>query len=185
MVDAILNSGMPAPIDVQVSSRDLPLTYGLAQDLASRIRKLRGVGEVYIPQDMNYPALRLNVDRVHAGELGLSQKDVVDNVITALNSNIMIAPNYWVDYKTGNDYFLTVQYYEHGQPAIHNLVDLQADPAARAQSDQADHARFGGQAGDHAVAHRDRSLPDPARGRCLCHARGRRSGQGDRRHPTE
>ena len=55
---------------------------------------------------MNYPALRLNVDRVHAAELGLTQKEIVDNVITALNSNIMIAPNYWVDYKTGNDYFL-------------------------------------------------------------------------------
>jgi len=31
----------------------------------------------------------------------------------------MIAPNYWVDYKTGNDYFLTVQYAEHGKAAIH------------------------------------------------------------------
>jgi multidrug efflux pump subunit AcrB len=49
---------------------------------------------------------------------------VVDDVITALNSNVMIAPNYWVDYKTGNDYFLTVQYYEHGRPAIHNFLDL-------------------------------------------------------------
>ena len=77
---------------------------------------------------MNYPAMRMDVDRVHAAELGLSQKDVVDNVITALNSNIMIAPNYWVDYKTGNDYFLTVQYYEHGKPAIHNLVDLKHIP---------------------------------------------------------
>jgi len=128
MVDAILNTGMPAPIDVQVSSRDLRRTYRVAQDLAGRIRTLRGVGEVYIPQDMNYPALRLNVDRVHAAELGLSQKEIVDNVITALNSNTMIAPNYWVDYNTGNDYFLTVQYYEHGRPAIHNLVDLKQIP---------------------------------------------------------
>ena len=59
---------------------------------------------------------------------GLSQKDVVDNVITALNSNIMIAPNYWVDYKTGNDYFLSVQYAEHGKGAIHNLIDLKEIP---------------------------------------------------------
>jgi len=128
MVDAILNSGMPAPIDVQVNTRDLALTYGTAQDLARRIRQLPGVGQIYIPQDMNYPAIRLNVDRVHAGELGLSQKDVVDNVITALNSNTMIAPNYWVDYKTGNDYFMSVQYSEHGPAAIHNLVDLKNIP---------------------------------------------------------
>src|SRR5271157_3121541 len=124
MVDAILNMGMPAPIDVQVSSPDLDQIYGIAQNLANRFRELHGVGQVYIPQDMNYPALRLDVDRIHAGELGLTQKDVVDNVITALNSNSMIAPNYWVDRKSGNDYFLTVQYFEKGRSAIHNFADL-------------------------------------------------------------
>jgi len=124
MVDAVLNSGMPAPIDVQVSSRSLTQSYSIAQDLANRIRQLPGVGEVYIPQDLNYPGLRLDIDRVHAGELGLTEKEVVDNVITALNSNTMIAPNYWVDHKTGNDYFLTVQYFENGRAAIHNFADL-------------------------------------------------------------
>jgi multidrug efflux pump subunit AcrB len=133
MVDAVLNMGMPAPIDVQVSSPDLQQIYGVAQDLASQIRSLRGVGEVYVPQDLNYPALRLDVDRVHAGELGLTQKDVVDNVITALNSNYMIAPNYWVDHKSGNDYYLTVQYFEKGRAAIHNMVDLGQIPL-RAQT---------------------------------------------------
>jgi multidrug efflux pump subunit AcrB len=107
MVDAILNSGMPAPIDVQVSGRSLKEIYGVAQGLASRIRQLPGVGEVFIPQDMNYPGIRLNIDRVHAAELGLTQKEIINNVITALNSNAMIAPNYWVDRKSGNDYFRT------------------------------------------------------------------------------
>jgi len=124
MVDAILNQGAPAPIDVQVSSSNLEQINGIAQTLAAEIRQIHGVGQVYVPQDMNYPALRLDVDRVHAGELGLSQKDVVDNVITALNSNYMIAPNYWVDRKSGNDYYLTVQYFEKGQSAIHNIADL-------------------------------------------------------------
>ncbi|MDE3165769.1 MAG: efflux RND transporter permease subunit, partial [Acidobacteriota bacterium] len=128
MVDAVLNTGMPAPIDIQISASDLNRTYNTALDLAARIRRLPGVGEVYIPQDMNYPAVRLDVDRVHAAELGLSPKDIVDNVITALNSNTMIAPNYWVDHQTGNDYFLTVQYYENGKPAIHNFVDLKSIP---------------------------------------------------------
>ncbi len=128
MVDAILNSGMQAPIDVQVNTRDLTATYNVAQDLARRFHNLPGIDQIYIPQDMNYPAIRMNVDRVHAGELGLTQKDVVDNVITALNSNTMIAPNYWVDYKSGNDYFLSVQYAEHGKGAIHNLVDLKGIP---------------------------------------------------------
>jgi multidrug efflux pump subunit AcrB len=124
MVDAILNTGMPAPIDVQVSSPNLEEIHGIAENLAAEIREIHGVGQVFIPQDMNYPALRLDVDRVHAGELGLSQKDVVDNVITALNSNYMIAPNYWVDRKSGNDYYLTVQFFEKGPAAIHNMADL-------------------------------------------------------------
>jgi hydrophobic/amphiphilic exporter-1 (mainly G- bacteria), HAE1 family len=128
MQDAILNQGQPAPIDVQVNTRDLKLTYATAQDLARRIRRIPGVDQIYIPQDMNYPSVRMDIDRVHAGELGLTQKDVVDNVITALNSNIMIAPNYWVDYKTGNDYFLSVQYAENGKNAIHNLIDLKQIP---------------------------------------------------------
>jgi len=128
MVDAILNMGMPAPIDIQVSSPNLSQIYGVAQDIASRVRRLPGVGEVYIPQDMNYPAVRLDVNRVHAAELGLSPKEIVYNVITALNSNTMIAPNYWVDHKTGNDYYLTVQYYEDGASAIHSFLDLKSIP---------------------------------------------------------
>ena len=124
MVDAVLNMGMPAPIDVQVSSDDLHQAYQVAGDLADRIRALGGVSEAYIPQDMNYPAVQLDVNRVHAAELGLTPENVVRNVITALNSNLMIAPNYWLDRKTGNDYFLTVQYYENGRPSVHDFVDL-------------------------------------------------------------
>ena len=66
-----------------------------------------GVSSAYIPQEMNYPALRLDANRVHASELGLDPWNIVNNVITAPDSNTMIAPNYWVDRKTGNDYFLT------------------------------------------------------------------------------
>src|ERR1022692_2626266 len=84
---------------------------------------------------MNYPTLKLDINRVHAAELGLTQKDIVGNVITALNSNMMIAPNFWVDYKTGNDYFLTVQYYENGPSAIHNFVDLTQIPLRRRTND--------------------------------------------------
>jgi hydrophobic/amphiphilic exporter-1 (mainly G- bacteria), HAE1 family len=135
MVDAIVNTGMPAPIDLQISSQNLAQAYSMAQDLGSRIRRLPGVGEVYIPQDMNYPTIHLDIDRIHAKELGLTQQEIIDNVITALNSNTMIAPNFWVDYKTGNDYFLTVQYYENGQPAIHNFVDLQQIPIRRRVDD--------------------------------------------------
>jgi multidrug efflux pump subunit AcrB len=124
MVDAIINTGMPAPIDIQVTSPDIPADFSLAHEIATKVAALPETGQIYIPQDMDYPGIRMDVNRVHAAELGLTQKEVVENVITALNSNVMIAPNYWVDRKTGNDYFLTVQYYENGTPSIRNPLDL-------------------------------------------------------------
>jgi multidrug efflux pump subunit AcrB len=123
--DAVLNQGLPAPIDLQVKGQDLESTYRVAADLARRVRGLRGVSQVYIPQDIDYPALRLDVDRVRAAEFGLNQREVVDNVITALSSNQMIAPSYWIDPRTGNDYFLTVQYPE---TEISSLFSLKSIP---------------------------------------------------------
>ena len=113
LVDAVLNLGLPAPIDVQVSGTDLEHAYAVAQEIAKRAQKLPGVSDVLIPQDIDAPSLQLNINRIRASELGLSQREVVDNIITALTSNAMIAPSYWVDPKTGNDYFLTVQYPEN------------------------------------------------------------------------
>ena len=125
IVDAVLNQGLPAPIDVQVSGSNLEAAYRTATQLAGEIRKTPGVSEVYIPQDVDYPSLHLDVDRLRAAELGLNQKEVVDNVITALTSNGMIAPSYWIDPKTGNDYMLTVQYPEQN---IQSLSDLKGIP---------------------------------------------------------
>ena len=181
MVDAILNSGMPAPIDVQVNTRDLGVSYNVAQDLARRIRALPGIGQVYIPQDLNYPAIRMDVDRVHAAELGLTQKNVVDNVITALNSNTMIAPNYWVDYATGNDYFLSVQYAEHGQGAIHNLVDLKQIPLRAPNLKEPTTLDSVVKLEETPVAHGNRPLPDPANRGHLRDARRRGSGESGER----
>ncbi len=123
--DAVLNMGLPAPIDVQVSGGDLETIYQTAVGIAREIRRLPGVKDAFIPQDLDYPALRLAVNREHASELGLDQKEVVDNIITALTSNGMIAPSYWIDPKTGNDYMLTVQYPE---TAVKSFADLKEIP---------------------------------------------------------
>jgi HAE1 family hydrophobic/amphiphilic exporter-1 len=125
LVDAVLNQGMPAPIDVQVSGMDLKTNDRIAQDLARQIRAAKGVSDVYIPQDMDYPALQVNVNRDRAAELGLTPKEVIDNLITALTSDVMIAPSYWVDPKNGNNYFVTVQYPEN---QVKSIQDLKAMP---------------------------------------------------------
>jgi multidrug efflux pump subunit AcrB len=84
--------------------------YATASNLAAQIRNLNGVSDVLIPQDLDYPGLELDVNREMAGRLGLDSSEIVDNVITALTSNGMIAPSYYVDPKNGNNYLLTVQF---------------------------------------------------------------------------
>ncbi len=133
LVDSVLNLGLPAPIDVQVSGMNLEKTYAAASALAEQIRHVQGVSDVLVPQDIDYPALRLNIDRERASLIGVSQKEVVDNVITALTSNSMIAPSYWVDPRSGNDYLLTVQYSED---AVNSLNDLKQVPIRSANGKQ-------------------------------------------------
>jgi HAE1 family hydrophobic/amphiphilic exporter-1 len=125
LVDAVLNLGMPAPLDIQVSGNNLEEAHNVATEIAQQARALPGVSDVLVPQDVDYPSLKLDIDRIRASELGLSEKEIVGNVITALTSDQMIAPSFWVDPKSGNDYMLTVQYPEN---YIKNLTDLAGVP---------------------------------------------------------
>jgi multidrug efflux pump subunit AcrB len=116
---------MPAPLDIQVSGMDLHQAHAIATELAQKARALPGVSDVLVPQDVDYPALKIDIDRERASELGLSAQEIVDSLITALTSNGMIAPSYWIDPKTGNNYLLTVQYPEN---YVKNLADLGSMP---------------------------------------------------------
>ena len=110
LVDGVINQGLPAPIDIQISSMNMDASYALAKSLAAKIQTMPNVSSVYIPQSISYPGLQLNIDRERASLIGLSARDVVDDVITALTSDGMIAPSYWIDPATGNNYMVTVQY---------------------------------------------------------------------------
>ncbi len=113
LVDSVVNMGMPAPIDIQVSGNNQHAAYAVASEMAAKLRQLKDVSDVLIPQDLDYPGIELDVRREMAARLGLTATDVVNNVVTALTSNGMIAPSYWVDPSSGNNYFLTVQYTNH------------------------------------------------------------------------
>jgi hydrophobic/amphiphilic exporter-1 (mainly G- bacteria), HAE1 family len=124
LVDAIVNQGAPAPIDIKVAvsaGTDYQTAHAIAADIADKVRPLPGVSEVLVPQDVDYPSLHLDINREHASELGLNAQDVIDSLITALTSDGMISPSYWIDPVKGNPYLLTVQYPED---FIKNLPDL-------------------------------------------------------------
>lgn len=124
LVDSVVNLGLPAPIDIQVSGNDQKQAHDIATDIAAKIRGIRSVSDVLIPQDLDYPGIQLNVNREMAGRLGLSSHEVIDNVITALSSDSMIAPSYWVDPHTGNNYMLTVQYAESQVKSVNDLTHI-------------------------------------------------------------
>ena len=145
LVDGVINQGLPAPIDVQIKSQDMDRSYDLARSLAAKIEAMPNVSGVYIPQSINYPGLQLNIDRERASQVGLSAKDVVDDVITALTSDGMVAPSYWIDPKSGNNYMVTVQYASHW---INNmsLEDLKNIPLRGARPQGYGPMQEGGQA---------------------------------------
>ena len=125
LVDAVVNQGQPAPLDVRVGGNDLEQDFAFAQALGMKLRGLSSVSDVLIPQDLDYPGLELNIDREHAALLGISPQSAIDNVITALTSDSMISPSFWVDPKTGNNYMLTVQYPDN---QIKTLTDFEQIP---------------------------------------------------------
>ena len=115
---------------IQVSGMDMKGLHGIASEIAEQVRGIPGVSDVLVPQDVDYPALKIDIDRERASELGLSAEEVSDSLITALTSNGMIAPSYWIDPKTGNNYLLTVQYPEVPYPGdyVKNLASLGSMP---------------------------------------------------------
>ncbi|HEY1950458.1 MAG TPA: efflux RND transporter permease subunit [Bryobacteraceae bacterium] len=131
LVDSVVNQGKPAPIAIQISGNNLRQAYDLALATAVKLRGLASVNDVLVPQDLDYPGLELNINREYAGLLGISPKQIVDNVITALTSDGMIAPSFWVDPATGNSYMLTVQYPEN---QIKTMTDFKQIPLRSADN---------------------------------------------------
>ena len=124
IVDSVLNFGLAAPIDVQINGPSYAQLYPVARRVKAALEPLPLVADTFIPQESDYPTLDVKVDRIKAARLGLDQRDVVSNLITALTSNAMIAPSIWIEPKTGNDYFLTAQYYENEINSIESLKNI-------------------------------------------------------------
>jgi multidrug efflux pump subunit AcrB len=128
MMRQILNAGAVAPIEVQIHSRDDVLRRDLARKLDRRIGRIPQVKDTYMPQGMNLPQLRVNVDRDQAQLLGFTETDVIRNVITALMSSAQLAPNFWIDPATGNPYIIGAQYPQEQVVDLHTLEGIPISP---------------------------------------------------------
>jgi multidrug efflux pump subunit AcrB len=124
MIRRILNSGAVAPIEVQVFGRNAEDRRRAARELDLQIGRLPQVKDTYLPQALNLPQLRIDVDRTRAALLGFTESDVIRNIITAIMSSAQIAPNFWIDPQSGNPYFIGVQYPETIVDDIHTLENI-------------------------------------------------------------
>jgi CzcA family heavy metal efflux pump len=121
----ILNFGLPSPIDVQVSGRDLQSNFDYAAKLAASMRRIAGIADVRIQQIMGQPTLLLASKRRFAIGTGLTESDIASNVLSTLSGSGQTATTYWLDPTTGISYLVNIQL---PQNQITSVNDLQLIP---------------------------------------------------------
>jgi multidrug efflux pump subunit AcrB len=118
----IVNFGLPAPIDLQVVGRNAEANYKIAQRMAARIARIPGAADVHVHQVNEQPEIRLNVDRVKASQLGLTQRDVTSNMLISLSGSATVAPNFWLNWSNGVNYGIGVQTPQYRMDSLDALL---------------------------------------------------------------
>jgi multidrug efflux pump subunit AcrB len=126
MVSAALNYGASSPIDIEISGGTSEQAMDLARDIRARVAGVRGAADVRVSQRLDAPYLILDVDRQKAASVGLSARDVMLQVVAAMNSSTSINRNFWIDTRSGNQYFVAVQYPEDPDRTIEDLQNVMA-----------------------------------------------------------
>ncbi len=124
MLSAALNFGLPAPINIQVEGNNLEQARAIAEKIVAHAKTVRGAVDARIQQRLDAPQINVEVDRVRAGQLGLTQDHIVKNIVTALNSSVNFSPSFWFDERNGNHYFVGAQYREENIQSLDTLLDI-------------------------------------------------------------
>ena len=141
IVTQILNFGLPSPIDVQISGAQRDATLQAARALEAELRAVPGVVDVHLHQIVAAPKLHVEVDRLRASEVGLSERDVAGNLLLTVSSSAQVNPTFWTDARTGNAYPVALQVPEaqvDSVDAIAGLALVAADGRQKLLADVAD-----------------------------------------------
>jgi multidrug efflux pump subunit AcrB len=130
IVNQILNFGLPAPIDIQISGRQFEKNYALAEKIRHDVNAVPGAVDVHINQVLYAPELRVNVDRVRAQTTGLTQASVANSMLYALSGSGQASPNFWLNPQNGVSYNVVVQ---APQYTINSVASLNGIPVAAAK----------------------------------------------------
>jgi multidrug efflux pump subunit AcrB len=125
IVTQILNFGQPAPIDIQVVGRNLLANHEFADELMNKLKFIPGMVDLHIQQPMDYPKLHIDVDRTKASEVGLTQRDVANNLLLSLSGSGQVQPTFWLDPATGVSYSVDAM---SPQYRVDSLQDLENIP---------------------------------------------------------
>lgn len=109
IVSQVLNAGLPAPIDIQISGREKAKNFKIAQLLKEKITHVKGAVDVTLHQIVDAPQLKFAVDRTKADQLGLTQKDIAASLLISLSSSFQTSPTFWVNPKNGVNYNVAIQ----------------------------------------------------------------------------
>ncbi|MDE1150028.1 MAG: efflux RND transporter permease subunit [Azospirillaceae bacterium] len=129
----VLNFGLPAPLDVQISGNDLDTNRIYANKLLAKIARIPGVADARIQQAFQLPSLKVDVDRSLAGLVGLTEKDAATTMLDTLAGSSQTAPTYWLDHKSGISYPVSIQ---TPQRDIDTMGGLQTMPLSATNSNQ-------------------------------------------------
>ena len=125
LIRSAMNEGKSTPINVQITTKNLNRARRVAEQILGEIRGIDGVVDARIMQRLNYPEYVIKVDQAKAANLGLNQRDVMQNLVASLNSSVAFnKKNFWIDPKTHNQYFVGVQYEEADITSIETLLDI-------------------------------------------------------------
>jgi multidrug efflux pump subunit AcrB len=120
-----MNEGRSTPISIRVTGKNEKLAHRIATSIKNEVNTIDGIVDARVIQRLNYPEYLIKVDRAKAAELGLTQDDVMRNVVAAFNSSIQFNKhNFWIDPRSKNQYFVGVQYYENDIKSIETLMDI-------------------------------------------------------------
>jgi multidrug efflux pump subunit AcrB len=109
IVSQVLNFGLSSPLDLQVEYPDLQKGYEVARKLRDGIAEVAGTADAHIVQVIDYPALKVDVDRLRAAQAGIAQRDVANNLLVSLSSSGLVAPSFFLNPHNNVNYFVVVK----------------------------------------------------------------------------
>jgi len=124
IVSQILNFGAPAPIDIQIRGANLAGNFDYANKLLKEIRRIPGVADARIQQSSKSPAIDVNMDRVQAQELGITPKDVTNNMVVNLAGSSQVAPTFWLNPANGISYSVVMQAPQYNLDTLSDLANI-------------------------------------------------------------